>query len=85
MRNSCLVCVRKHIAKAIILLSESKLGYPQHLYLALGNLSEAEDEAVNTYPAFANRIRNCRLRIEKGECVDLLELIQESLLLDLEE
>jgi hypothetical protein len=65
MRESCLSCVSKHIAKAIILLSESELGYPTHKYLALGNLSEAEDECLTSYPDLAKRIRRIRLQIEK--------------------
>ena len=71
MRSYCLHCTLKHIGKAVILLSEAKLGYPEHLYLAIGNLSEAEDECLIEHPELAERIREIRLEIEddinKGE------------------
>lgn len=81
MRETCLCCVKKHIAKAIILLSEAKLGYPLHFYLALGNLSEAEDECVRDYPELANEIRDIRLEIEvdtfNGNLLDIIKKVLE--------
>lgn len=65
MRSKCLHCTLKHIGKAIVLLSESELGYPEHLYIALGNLSEAEDECLIAYPELAEEIREIRLDIEE--------------------
>lgn len=64
MRSFCMHCTLKHIGKAIVLLSEAKLGYPEHLYIAIGNLSEAEDECLIEHPELAERIREIRLRIE---------------------
>jgi hypothetical protein len=64
MRSYCLHCTLKHIGKAVILLSEAKLGYPEHLYLAIGNLSEAEDECLIEHPELAEQIREIRLEIE---------------------
>lgn len=78
LRESCLSCGKKHIAKAIILLSESKLGYPLHKWLALGNLSESEDELIDDYPDIATRIRQARIDIENNEYEgNLLDFIQE--------
>lgn len=86
LRESCLSCGKKHIAKAIILLSESKLDYPLHKWLALGNLSEAEDELVNEYPKLANRIRQARIDIELGNYSgNLLDFIEELEMLENEE
>ena len=62
-RPSCFDCGRKHIAKAIIQLGEAKLGYPQHFWLAIGNLSEAEEEILE-YPEIAVIIRTERLNIQ---------------------
>lgn len=86
MRQHCLCCVKKHIGKAIILFCEAANGYPLHKWLALANLSEAEDECVSKYPALAHRIRAARLEIEKEEFTgDLMEIIKEVLMLELED
>ena len=77
MRESCLDCTRKHIAQAIILLTESKLGHPEHKWLAVGNLAEAEAESVQTFPALANHIREARLKIIDDDYnIDLIALIE---------
>jgi hypothetical protein len=65
MRDSCLLCVRKHLAKALVLASECRLGYPHHRDLVIGNMSEAEDEAVKAHPELAAAIRTERLRYER--------------------
>lgn len=54
----------KHLSKAVILFSESQLGYPHHYWLAMGNLSEAEEEALTDFPEIAKEIRELRLNIE---------------------
>lgn len=80
MRRSCLCCAKKHISKAIILFAEAKLGYPLHFWLALGNLSEAEDECVRDYPKLARSIREARIKIEVGKYNgNLLDFIEEVL------
>ncbi len=62
VRPSCLDCCRKHIAKAIITFQESlNAEYANHFWLAIGNLSEAEDETISEYPDLANSIRTIRL------------------------
>lgn len=79
MRESCLECACKHIAQAIILLTESKLGHPEYVWLAVGHLAEAEAESVQMFEAFANEIRTSRLKLmEKNYDVDLMRLIQKA-------
>lgn len=78
MRESCRSCVLKHLAKASILLTESRLGYPEHFYLALGNLSEAEEECVGWNQKLAADIRELRLDIEShsDKDGDIIEMIK---------
>lgn len=79
LRNSCLICVRKHISKAIVLLSETNLGYPEHFWLAMGNLSEAEDESIKAFPELATKIREYRGHlIFKDKEVDLMDLLMDA-------
>ncbi len=78
MRPFCGKCARKHIAQAIVLLNETHLGYPSHLWLAIGHLAEAEAEIYEKYPDIAERIRAERLKVEKeGDSDMLLGLIIE--------
>lgn len=78
MRETCLDCTRKHLAQALILLTESKLGHPEHKWLAVGHLAEAEAESVEKYPEYANSIRTERLRITDDEKFDILKLIKQA-------
>ncbi len=64
MRPSCYFCARKHISKASIKLQEAQLGYPAHIDLAIGELSEAEDELLELRPDLANLIRTHRKALE---------------------
>lgn len=73
LRPSCLMCVRKHIGQAIALLEEVYKGYPDHKWLALGHLAEAEDESLREYPELATKIREARLNIQDGGDVNLVE------------
>lgn len=66
MRNSCIDCVRKHLAQASILLDEVHLGYPHHRWLAAGHLAEAESEALDKWPEFATEIRSERLKVMRS-------------------
>ncbi len=61
MRPSCLMCARKHLGQAEVLMSEALKGYPQHAWLAIGHLAEAEDELLEKYPELAATIREHRL------------------------
>jgi len=68
----------KHLAQAIILLTESKLGYPEYKWLAIGHLAEAEAEIDAKYPEMAQKIREERLKIiDSGDSDELLGLIVE--------
>lgn len=76
MRRGCPFCVRKHLAQAVVLLTESIKGYPHHLWLAVGHLAEAEDECEELYPEFAKRIRDVRLEVmNKNNRIILEELL----------
>ena len=78
MRTSCLQCVMKHLAQAIILLSEFRLGYPEYKWLAIGHLAEAEAESVKDFLNLAIKIRDIRLKIEMDDYdVDLMSIIKE--------
>ena len=68
-RKSCLLCVRKHLAQASILMDESHFGYPHHKWFAVGHLAEAESECRGKIPEFSKKIRIGRLLImeDKGE------------------
>lgn len=63
MRPVCLFCVSKHIAQAIVLVTEATLGYPEHIWLAVGHLAEAETESVSEFPELADKIREVRLAL----------------------
>lgn len=77
MRESCIDCVRKHIAQATVLLIESHMGYCVHRWLAIGHLAEAEAESILMYPELANRIREERKKYENDSSYksDLIILI----------
>ena len=78
MRESCLDCTLKHLAQAIILLTESKLGHPEYKWLVIGNLAEAEAESAKDYLEITKRIRDIRHKItEDNDNIDLMTLIQE--------
>ena len=79
MRPSCLDCARKHLAKALININESLLGYPAHRWLAIGNMSEAEDELVIRYKQQALMIREHRKAYEQDPnyIIPILEIIDD--------
>lgn len=78
MRRSCLNCVRKHLGQASVLLGEVGLGYPEHFWLAIGHMAEAEAESLYEYPELANVIREHRISIidDHGHFIDFIELIE---------
>lgn len=78
MRPSCLNCARKHLAKASILMAEAKLGYASHKWLAIGNMSEAEDELLRDWHGYALMVREHRKAYEEDMdyIVPILELIE---------
>jgi len=77
-RNDCANCVRKHLGQAAALLQESLQGYPEHKWLAIGHLAEAEAESQNSFPEFALKLRESRKLIESEEGFpDIVSLISE--------
>ena len=60
VRDTCVMCAIKHLGQAYILGSEARLGYPEHYFIALAHIAEAEDELVREYPEFANKVRDER-------------------------
>jgi hypothetical protein len=79
MRPSCLDCVRKHLAQALVLMSEVKKGYPEHFWLVIGHMAEAEDEMLEYSVDFANRIREERVRYQLNidYVVPIMSLIED--------
>jgi hypothetical protein len=61
MRKPCYDCCLKHLGKAMVLSSETGLGYPEHCAFIVGNLSEAEDEIFGFSKEIAEEIRQVRL------------------------
>jgi len=81
LRESCIDCTRKHIGSAIVLLSESTLGYPEHFWIAIGHLGQAEEESIKDFPELAKKIRKIRREImdKKNFCdIDWISLIKEA-------
>lgn len=82
MRETCLFCVTKHISKAIVLVCEAVNGYPLHIHLAVGNLSEAEDECASEFPELSKKIRTIRLALMGQEGIftpnSLMDLLKEA-------
>lgn len=76
-RPSCLECVYKHIGSAMVLMSEVERGYPEHKLLAIGHLSEAEEESQDQYPELASALREIRKEYQsEGETPDLYGLVE---------
>ena len=67
-RKFCPRCAIKHLGKAKVLLDEARLGYPMHTWLAMANMSEAEDEIVEFMPTTANEIRAARIQLQDSLC-----------------
>ena len=77
--STCLDCTRKHLAQAHINLDESRLGYPAHLWIAIGHLAEAESELIISYPEMAVLLREERklLEVDANTNLDLKSWIQK--------
>jgi len=74
MRKGCYKCALKHLAQAMVLLLESKKGYPIHRWLAVGHMAEAEDELNEV--SYKTLIRDYRHKVMDGEDVKVVELIE---------
>lgn len=81
-RKPCCYCVMKHLSQALILLQESILGYPRHVWLALGHMAEAESEILEYSEELAKKIRDVRICIQdqkpqKCSVQDLIWQVEE--------
>ncbi len=85
MRLGCLNCTRKHLGQAEALMQEAELGYPNHKWLAVGQMAEAEAEILEDAPEIAELIRDRRLAYINGEAIDTLDLIDEITAIEKEE
>jgi len=78
-RKPCADCSRKHLAQAAILLQESIAGYPEHRWLAIGHVAEAEAEIAGLYPDVAQGLRASRKAMESDKEVmpDFMAVVSE--------
>jgi hypothetical protein len=64
--------INRHIAQAIILMQESRLGYKFHRWFASGHLAIAESMMLTDDPSRdVETLRSCRLDIMSGNTTDL--------------
>jgi hypothetical protein len=77
-REPCPDCVRKHLGQAAALLQETLQGYPDHFWLAIGHLAEAEAEAQGKWPDLAEQLRDERKKMESDDYMpDIVSYIAE--------
>lgn len=73
MRESCLMCARKHLGEAEVLMRESIMGYVGHEWLAVGHMSQAEAELIQKFPDIAHSIRAERINYMDGLKYEILK------------
>jgi len=80
LRDSCAMCVCKHLSQALVLMQEVHQGYPKHHWIAVGHLGEAADEAVKEFPKLAEEIRKHRIKYmaDPNYSVPVLDLIDKA-------
>jgi len=78
-REFCPKCAVKHLGQAHVLSKEIKKGYPEHYWIALAHMAEAEDELVSEFEEMADLVRVERKAWEDDPAyrVDFLGLILE--------
>ena len=77
MRPSCLDCVFKHGASAVIYLRESRSGYPMHRGLAMAELEHASQESERDYPDISAMLLAERKNMKDPEYQpELFEILQ---------
>lgn len=66
LRDNCLNCARKHLASALIIALEVRVGALDihHKWLVIGHISEAEVELVIKWPHLALELREHRKAYE---------------------
>jgi len=77
-RPGCIQCVKKHIAQAIILLQESISGYPDHRWLAVGHMAEAEAESPSLSLMLAIREERLKIMSDEEYIPELMPLLHEN-------
>lgn len=82
MRKHCFDCYGKHLMQAQVLMNETLKGYPEHVWLAVGHLAEAEDEILAADVNLADLARGARLAImrdplSKPDLMPLMRLCLE--------
>lgn len=78
MRKHCFDCYGKHLMQAQVLLKETLKGYPEHAWLAVGHLAEAEDEILAADASLADLARSARLAVMRDplSAPDLMPLMR---------
>jgi len=61
--EDCLFYASKHLSQTLVLCIETIQGYTMHRWIAVGHLSEAERETINSFQDFSHKIRNLRARM----------------------
>jgi len=64
-RKPCAHCAKKHLSQAMVLLDESINGYPEHRWMAVGHVAEAESEIAGLYPDVAKTLRGVRKAMDE--------------------
>ena len=75
MRDPCIDCVVRHLAQAHVLLEEAAMGYPNHVYLAIGHIAEASEEIRGISQDMALDLRRLRKQIEQDEDAEFNALV----------
>ncbi|MDE3097485.1 MAG: hypothetical protein KGK07_15980 [Chloroflexota bacterium] len=73
-RASCLECVEKHLGAAMVLIAETRDGWP-HRLPAVGHLHEAEDES-QAWPMLHDTIRAMRKDFQQNGVVPDFALLE---------
>lgn len=79
MQEECYFCTRKHIGYAEAFMQEAINGYPDHKWLAVGQLCAAEGEIMSAHPEMAELIRKHRVEYmdDMHYAVPTVELIEK--------
>ena len=78
-RQPCAHCAKKHLCQAMVLLDESMNGYPEHRWLAMGHVAEAESEIAGLYADIAGTLREARKTMDddRSYVPDFLPVVVE--------
>ena len=78
-RQPCAHCAKKHLCQAMVLLDESMNGYPEHRWMAIGHVAEAESEIAGLYADIAGMLREARKTMDENRSYvsDFLPVVVE--------